>query len=98
MPLADQDNLSDLAMALQLPVILVVGVRLGFSEAQGYLSGDINRMTGNIAVDLYGKGSYLATQMNCAWYDLICASAKGLVGGAAPTAAPGATPPEVSTP
>lgn len=60
----------------------VVGVRLGFSEAQGYLSGDINRMTGNIAVDLYGKGSYLATQMNCAWYDLICASAKGLVGGA----------------
>jgi dethiobiotin synthetase len=28
-PLADQDNLSDLAMALQLPVILVVGVRLG---------------------------------------------------------------------
>ena len=59
----------------------VVGVRMGFGEAQGYLSGDINRMTGNIAVDLYGKGSYLATQMNCAWYDLICASAKGLVGG-----------------
>src|SRR5450830_1141306 len=28
-PLADQDNLSDLAMALKLPVILVVGVRLG---------------------------------------------------------------------
>ena len=28
-PLADQDNLSDLAMALNLPVILVVGVRLG---------------------------------------------------------------------
>ncbi|PMY67536.1 MULTISPECIES: dethiobiotin synthase [Pseudomonas] len=28
-PLADQDNLSDLAMALYLPVILVVGVRLG---------------------------------------------------------------------
>ncbi|MGG5872319.1 DUF6160 family protein [Pseudomonas peli] len=60
----------------------VVGVRLGFSEAQGYLSGDINRVTGNIAVDLYGKGSYLATQMSCAWYDLICAGARGLVGGA----------------
>lgn len=60
----------------------VVGVRMGFGEAQGYLSGDINRMTGNIAVDLYGKGSYLATQMNCAWYDLICHSAKGLVGSA----------------
>lgn len=29
MPLADQDNLSDLAQALKLPVILVVGVRLG---------------------------------------------------------------------
>lgn len=28
-PLADQSNLSDLARALQLPVILVVGVRLG---------------------------------------------------------------------
>ncbi|MGC5699625.1 dethiobiotin synthase [Pseudomonas sp. NFXW11] len=28
-PLADQDNLSDLAKALGLPVILVVGVRLG---------------------------------------------------------------------
>ena len=28
-PLADQDNLSDLAMALGLPVILVVGMRLG---------------------------------------------------------------------
>lgn len=28
-PLADQSNLSDLAKALQLPVILVVGVRLG---------------------------------------------------------------------
>ena len=28
-PLADQDNLSDLAMALGLPVTLVVGVRLG---------------------------------------------------------------------
>jgi len=28
-PLADQSNLSDLAAALQLPVILVVGVRLG---------------------------------------------------------------------
>lgn len=60
----------------------VVGVRLGFGEAQGYLSGDINRVTGNIAVDLYGKGSYLATQMSCAWYDLVCHSAKGLVGGA----------------
>jgi dethiobiotin synthetase len=28
-PLSDQANLSDLAMALKLPVILVVGVRLG---------------------------------------------------------------------
>ncbi|MET1080745.1 MAG: hypothetical protein ABWY06_22265 [Pseudomonas sp.] len=60
----------------------VVGVRLGFAEAQGHLSGDINQVTGNIAVDLYGKGSYLATQMNCAWFDLICAGAKGLVGSA----------------
>jgi dethiobiotin synthetase len=28
-PLADQENMSDLALGLQLPVILVVGVRLG---------------------------------------------------------------------
>jgi dethiobiotin synthetase len=28
-PLADQENMSDLAVGLQLPVILVVGVRLG---------------------------------------------------------------------
>jgi hypothetical protein len=60
----------------------VVGVRVGFGEAQGYLSGDISRITGNIAVDLYGKGSYLATQMSCPWYDLICLSARSLVGGA----------------
>lgn len=59
----------------------VVGVRMGFGEAKGYLSGDIKRMTGNIAVDLYGKGSYLASQMDCGW-DPICGLAKALVGGA----------------
>ncbi|HLD68696.1 MAG TPA: hypothetical protein VJA19_21985 [Pseudomonas sp.] len=57
----------------------IVGMRLGFSEAQGHLSGDINRITGNIAVDLYGKGSYLATQMNCFFLDLVCLGARGLV-------------------
>ncbi|WP_137820585.1 hypothetical protein [Pseudomonas sp. 2FG] len=60
----------------------VVGMRLGFAEAQGHMSGDINRVTGNIAVDLYGKGSYLATQMSCAWWDATCGIAKSLVGGA----------------
>ena len=60
----------------------VVGVRMGFGEAKGHLSGDINRITGNVAVDIYGKGSYLASQISCAWYDLICAGAKGIVGGA----------------
>ncbi len=58
----------------------VVGVRMGFGEAQGYLSGDINQITGNIAVDLYGKGSYLATKMDCGW-DPVCGLAKALVGG-----------------
>lgn len=38
----------------------VVGVRIGFGEAQGMLSGDINSFTGNLAIDIYGKGSYLA--------------------------------------
>lgn len=60
----------------------VVGVRMGFGEAQGHLSGDINRMTGNIAVDLYGKGSYLATQMNCSWWQIDCLGARALVGSA----------------
>nr|WP_245399761.1 hypothetical protein [Atopomonas sediminilitoris] len=60
----------------------VVGVRMGFGEAKGHLSGDIKRITGNVAVDIYGKGSYLASQISCAWYDLICHGAKGIVGGA----------------
>ena len=60
----------------------LVGVRLGFTEAFGKLSGNIESLTGNIEVALYGQGSYLATQMSCAWYDLICAGAKGLVSGA----------------
>lgn len=59
----------------------LVGVRLGFTEAFGKLSGNIESLTGNIQVALYGQGSYLASQMNCAKYDLICAGAKGLVGG-----------------
>ncbi|MES2821791.1 MAG: hypothetical protein V4812_22690 [Pseudomonadota bacterium] len=58
----------------------VVGMRVGFAEAQGHLSGDINRMTGNIAVDLYGKGNYLSTQMNCAWWDALCGAARLAVG------------------
>lgn len=60
----------------------VVGVRLGFAEAQGHMSGDIKQITGNVSVDLYGKGSYLATQMNCGWDIFICGSAKLLVGSA----------------
>ncbi len=59
----------------------VVGVRMGFGEAKGHLSGDINRITGNIPVDLYGKGSYLATQMNCSWLQADCLLARSLVSG-----------------
>ncbi|UVE17015.1 hypothetical protein NVV93_15670 [Pseudomonas sp. LS44] len=41
----------------------VVGVRIGFGEAQGFLSGDINSFTGNLAIDIYGTGQYLAQQI-----------------------------------
>lgn len=59
----------------------LVGIRLGFGEAFGKLTGNIEYLTGNIEVELYGKGSYLASQMSCSWWDLVCAGAKGLVGG-----------------
>jgi hypothetical protein len=59
----------------------VVGVRVGFGEAQGFLSGDINSFTGNLAIDLYGKGSYLGDKISCGWDFLICLPAKGLVTG-----------------
>lgn len=58
----------------------VVGVRLGFGEAQGHLSGNINTYTGNLAIDIFGKGSYLGPKMNCGW-DPICGIAKSLVSG-----------------
>ncbi len=58
----------------------LVGVRLGFGGALGKLSGNIESLTGNIDVNVYGKGSYLASQMSCGW-DPICGIAKGLVGG-----------------
>ncbi len=58
----------------------VVGVRLGFGEAQGHLSGNINTYTGNLAIDIFGKGSYLGPKMSCGW-DPICGIAKSLVSG-----------------
>lgn len=59
----------------------VVGMRLGFAEAKGHMSGDIKQITGNISVDIYGKGSYLAPRISCAWYDALCGIAKLAVGG-----------------
>ncbi|WP_417661439.1 DUF6160 family protein [Pseudomonas sp.] len=35
----------------------VVGVRVGFGEAKGYLSGDIERLTGNIPIKIEGSAS-----------------------------------------
>ncbi len=58
----------------------VVGMRLGFGEAQGHLSGDIKTVTGNIPIDVYGKGSYLAPRITCGFLNLLCGSAKLLVG------------------
>lgn len=60
----------------------LVGVRLGFGEAKGKLSGNIEYLTGNIDIELYGTGSYLSSQMSCGFFDLICEGAKALVGGA----------------
>ncbi|MCY1281547.1 hypothetical protein D9M68_352670 [compost metagenome] len=60
----------------------VVGVRIGFGEAQGFLSGDINSFTGNLAIDIFGKGNYLGPKISCEWYDVLCGTAKALVTGA----------------
>ena len=42
----------------------VVGVRIGFGEAKGVLSGDISHLTGKIAVDLEGKAKPLLDKAN----------------------------------
>lgn len=60
----------------------LVGFRIGFGDSIGKLSGDIKYLTGNVDISLYGTGSYLSTQMSCAWWDLICGGAKLLVGSA----------------
>lgn len=60
----------------------LVGARIGFGEAFGKLTGNIETLTGNIEVALYGTGEYLETQISCGFLDLICAAAKGLVGSA----------------
>ncbi|WP_394238095.1 DUF6160 family protein [Pseudomonas anguilliseptica] len=60
----------------------IVGMRIGFGEAQGYLSGDIKTFTGNLAIDLYGSGQYLAqkireAQSTC-WFNINCTLASAL--------------------
>ena len=35
----------------------MVGIRIGFGEAKGYLSGDIKTLTGNVPVDLYAPAA-----------------------------------------
>ncbi len=42
----------------------VVGVRIGFGQAKGVLSGDISHLTGKIAVDLEGKAKPLLDEAN----------------------------------
>jgi hypothetical protein len=59
----------------------LVGVRLGFGGALGKLSGNIETLTGNIDVNVYGTGSQIAPNMSCGFFDLICEGAKALVGG-----------------
>ncbi|MDF3934056.1 DUF6160 family protein [Pseudomonas citronellolis] len=56
----------------------LVGVRLGFGSAQGYLSGDIKSLTGNVPVDLYGTGTELGNAISCG-INLVCLAAKGLI-------------------
>ena len=60
----------------------LIGVRLGFGGARGQLSGNIEYLTGNIDVGLYGKGNYLESKISCGFLDLICGAAKLIVGGA----------------
>lgn len=42
----------------------VVGLRIGFAEAKGVLSGDISQLTGKVAVDLEGKAKPLLDSAN----------------------------------
>ena len=60
----------------------LIGIRLGFGSAYGKLSGNIEYLTGNLDVELYGKGSYLGPRISCGAFDLFCAAAKGLVSSA----------------
>lgn len=41
----------------------VVGMRVGFGEAKGWLSGDIKTLTGNVSIDIYGTGNYLGDKI-----------------------------------
>lgn len=50
----------------------MVGIRIGFGEAKGYLSGDIKTLTGNVPVDLYGTGSQLGGSISCGLLALDC--------------------------
>lgn len=59
----------------------MVGVRLGMGEAQGHLSGSMNTYTGNLAIDIFGKGSYLGPRITCGFDFIVCLPAKGLVTG-----------------
>ncbi len=54
----------------------MVGIRIGFGEAKGYLSGDIKTLTGNVPVDLYGTGSQLGGSISCGLLALDCLAAK----------------------
>lgn len=54
----------------------VVGVRIGFGEAKGILSGDIQSLTGNIPVHI--KGSANAVYANAAWWQQALLGAGGI--------------------
>lgn len=54
----------------------MVGIRIGFGEAKGYLSGDIKTLTGNVPVDLYGTGRQLGGSISCGLLALDCLAAK----------------------
>lgn len=52
----------------------VIGVRIGFGEAKGVLSGDISHLTGKIAVDLEGKAKPLLDKANLLQWLLLSAT------------------------
>lgn len=75
-------NITDPYVELAYSSGRIVGMRVGFGEAKGWLSGDIKTLTGNVAIDIYGTGNYLGDKIKDAQWtcflNINCALADSL--------------------